>query len=188
MTSAPTSIRPTSGVAEDNRFLDSTESGEQLPSLFKVQLRAILRAAVRMKLKIMFPIIVDLEELRRARELLAEAQGELFREGLEHNPHRVGFMVEVPVRGDAVRAALASARSIFPQPRHERLDPVSAGRRPQQPAPRIYYEALHPAVLSAIAEVVNVARAAGKEVCICGEMASDPLATLLLVGIGLDLN
>ena len=48
------------------------------------------------------------------------------------------------------------------------------------------YEALHPAVLSAIAEVVSVARAAGKEVCICGEMASDPLATLLLVGMGLD--
>ena len=48
------------------------------------------------------------------------------------------------------------------------------------------YEALHPAVLSAIAEVVNVARAAGKEVCICGEMASDPLATLLLIGMGLD--
>ncbi|HEV2170709.1 MAG TPA: putative PEP-binding protein, partial [Candidatus Binatus sp.] len=48
------------------------------------------------------------------------------------------------------------------------------------------YEALHPAVISAIAEVVNVARAADKEVCLCGEMASDPLATLLLVGMGLD--
>ncbi len=48
------------------------------------------------------------------------------------------------------------------------------------------YEPLHPAVLSAIAEVVNVARGAGKEVCICGEMASDPMATLLLLGMGLD--
>jgi phosphoenolpyruvate-protein kinase (PTS system EI component) len=48
------------------------------------------------------------------------------------------------------------------------------------------YEALHPAVISAIAEVVNVARAADKEVCLCGEMASDPLAALLLVGMGLD--
>ncbi len=48
------------------------------------------------------------------------------------------------------------------------------------------YEALHPAVISAIAEVVNVGRAADKEVCLCGEMASDPLAALLLVGMGLD--
>ena len=48
------------------------------------------------------------------------------------------------------------------------------------------YEAFHPAVISAISEVVNVARAADKEVGICGEMASDPLATLLLVGLGFD--
>src|SRR5262245_38361582 len=48
------------------------------------------------------------------------------------------------------------------------------------------YEAFHPAVVSAISEIVNVARAADKEVDICGEMASDPLATLLLVGMGLD--
>src|SRR3984893_9066756 len=157
----------------------------EMPSLFKVQLRAILRAAARHEVKILFPMISSLEELRRARELLAEAQAELFREGLEHDPNvKVGIMVEVP---SAVWLAPRLIREVdfFSLGNNHLIQSLPAAAR-NNPRVAHLYEALHPAVLSAIAEVVSVARAAGKEVCICGEMASDPLATLLLVGMGLD--
>ena len=73
---------------EENPFLGwrSIRISLEMSGLFKVQLRAILRAAARFNVRIMFPMISSLEELRRASELLAEAQAELFNEGLEHNP------------------------------------------------------------------------------------------------------
>ncbi len=172
---------------EENPFLGwrSIRISLEMSGLFKVQLRAILRAAARHNVRILFPMISSLEELRRAKELLAESQAELFAEGLEHNPHiEVGIMVEVP---SAVWLAPRLAREVdfFSVGTNDLIQYLLAADR-NNPRVAHLYEALHPAVISAIAEVVNVARAADKEVCICGEMASDPLATLLLVGMGLD--
>jgi phosphotransferase system, enzyme I, PtsP len=172
---------------EENPFLGwrSIRISLEMSGLFKVQLRAILRAAAHHNVRIMFPMISSLEELRRAKELLAESQAELFKEGIEHNPNiEVGIMVEVP---SAVWLAPRLAREVdfFSVGTNDLIQYLLAADR-NNPKVAHLYEALHPAVISAIAEVVNVARAADKEVCLCGEMASDPLAALLLVGMGLD--
>ena len=172
---------------EENPFLGwrSIRISLEMSGLFKVQLRAILRAATRHNVRIMFPMISSVEELRRAKELLAEAQSELYNEGLDHNPDvPVGIMVEVP---SAVWLAprLAPEVDFFSIGTNDLIQYLLAADR-NNPKVAHLYEAFHPAVISAISEVVNVARAADKEVGICGEMASDPLASLLLVGMGFD--
>jgi phosphotransferase system enzyme I (PtsP) len=172
---------------EENPFLGwrSIRISLEMAGLFKVQLRAILRVAAKYNVRVLFPMISSMEELRRAREILEEAQAELFKEGVEHNPNiEVGIMVEVPA---AVWLAPRLSREVdfFSIGTNDLIQYLLAADR-NNPKVAHLYEALHPAVISAIAEVVNVARGADKEVCICGEMASDPLTTLLLVGIGLD--
>jgi|YelNatPaOPRAMG01_1025707.scaffolds.fasta_scaffold01488_26 phosphotransferase system enzyme I (PtsP) len=172
---------------EDNPFLGwrSIRISLEMAGLFKVQLRAILRAATRFNVRILFPMISSLEELWRAKELLAEARSELFNEGLDHNPQvPVGIMVEVP---SAVWLAPRLAREVdfFSIGTNDLIQYLLAADR-NNPKVAHLYEALHPAVISAVSEVVNVARAADKNVGICGEMASDPLATVLLVGMGFD--
>jgi phosphotransferase system enzyme I (PtsP) len=172
---------------EDNPFLGwrSIRISLQLPGIFKVQLRAILRAAAHHKIRLLFPMISSLEELASAREILLQAQVELEREGLEHDPAiEVGIMVEVPA---AVWLAPRLIREVdfFSVGTNDLIQYLLAADR-NNPRVAHLYESLHPAVLSAIVEIVNVARGAGKEVCLCGEMASDPMTTLLLVGMGLD--
>jgi phosphoenolpyruvate-protein phosphotransferase len=172
---------------EDNPFLGwrSIRVSLEMPELFKVQLRAILRASAKHNVKVMFPMISSLEELRQAKELLGEAQSELYREGLEHDPNiQVGIMIEVP---SAVWLAPRLVREVdFFSIGTNDLIQFLLGADRNNPKVAQLYEPLHPGVLSAIAEIVNVGRAAGKEVCICGEMASDPMATLVLIGMGLD--
>jgi phosphotransferase system enzyme I (PtsP) len=172
---------------EDNPFLGwrSIRISLELPGIFKVQLRAILRAAARHKVRLLFPMISSIEELQRAREILVEAKDELFNEGLEHNPEiELGIMIEVP---SAVWLSPRLIREVdfFSIGTNDLIQYLLAADR-NNPKVAHLYEPLHPAVLAAIADVVKVARDAGKEVCICGEMASDPMTTLLLVGMSLD--
>jgi phosphotransferase system, enzyme I, PtsP len=171
---------------EDNPFLGwrSIRVSLEMPSLFKVQLRAILRAAARANVRILFPMISSMDELRAARELLAEAKAELYREGVEHNPNiPVGAMIEVPA---AVWLAprLIKEVDFFSIGTNDLIQFLLAVDR-NNPKVAPLYEPLHPSVLSAVSQVFNVAHDAGKTVCICGEMASDPMATLLLIGMGL---
>jgi len=174
-------------VEEDNPFLGWRGIRITLdhPDIFLVQVRAMMRASEGYtNLRIMLPMITDVSEVDEAQRLLKKAYNEVCEEGTIIEMPQVGVMIEVP-------SAVYQARSLA-----KRVDFLSVGSNDltqyilavDRNNARVanLYDSLHPAVLRALIQVVEGGHQEGKHVSICGEMAGDPAAVILLLAIGFD--
>lgn len=155
------------------------------PDLFLPQLRAILRAAEGFPCRIMFPMVADIEEVRKARTWVEKAHNELAEESQPHAwPVELGIMVEIPSAA-LLAPALADEIDFFSIGTNDLTQYTLAAERGN---PALYHlaDGLHPAILRLIKEVVEASHQAGKWTGICGELGGDPEATPILVGLGVD--
>jgi phosphocarrier protein FPr len=153
------------------------------PDFFKAELRAILRASAGHNVKIMFPMVADIGELRRARALLEEAREEVLQRGIPIAPKvDVGIMVEIPSAA-LLAPVFAGEVDFFSIGTNDLTQYTMAAERGN--ADVVYLQdALHPAVLGLIDRTIRGADEVGKWVGVCGELAGDPVAMPLLLGLG----
>ncbi|MGN7469144.1 phosphoenolpyruvate--protein phosphotransferase [Brevibacillus sp. SAFN-007a] len=153
--------------------------------LFRTQLRALLRASVHGHLKIMFPMIATLEEFREAKAILEEE-----REGLQNSGVAVSDRIEVGIMIEIPAAALMAdvfAREVdfFSIGTNDLIQYTMAADRMNERVAYLY-QPYHPAVLRLLKNVIEAGHSQGKWVGMCGEMAGDPVAIPILLGLGLD--
>jgi phosphotransferase system enzyme I (PtsI) len=153
------------------------------PDVFRVQLRAILRASVFGNMRVMIPMVSGMEEVEAAKAMIDETARELRAEGKEVAGRiPVGIMVEVPAA--VCLAAELSAKCDFFSIGTNDLIQYSLALDRTNPEVTDLYQPLHPSILRMIKTVLDVGRKTGTPVSVCGGMAADPLSSALLVGMG----
>jgi phosphoenolpyruvate-protein phosphotransferase/dihydroxyacetone kinase phosphotransfer subunit len=176
--SMPTEANPFLGVRAIRLSLNQ-------PGLFLTQLRAVLRAGASYEMQVMLPMVANLEEILRAREFLSQAHQQLKQEEVSHKwPIVTGIMIEIPSAA-LLSTALAPHVDFFSIGTNDLTQYTLAAER-GNPKLNGYLDGLHPAVLHQIKMVVEAAHQHDKWVGVCGEIASDSQATMVLLGLGVD--
>ena len=173
------------GPQEDNSFMGFRAIRFCLVNqdIFKTQLRAILRASAKGNVKIMYPMISGVAELRRANQILEEVKVDLRAESLAFNEGiEVGAMVEIPSAA-AIIDLLAEEADFFSIGTNDLIQYLIAVDRLNDLVAHLY-EPAHPAVLRTLKLIIDEANRLGKHVSVCGEIAGDPIYAILLMGMG----
>ncbi len=152
--------------------------------MFKIQLRAILRASASGPLRVMFPLLTSLIELRQAKMTLLDAMEDLEESGIAFNRDiEVGMMMETPAAASQAREFTREV-SFVSIGTNDLIQYVLAADRGNERVAR-YYSASHPAVIRTVRDIIRTCRRASVDCSLCGEMAGEPIYTLLLLGLGL---
>lgn len=154
------------------------------PTLFKTQIRAVLRASVNKNVQFMIPMVSTLEELRKSKKLIEECKHDLRKDKIKFDSHlKIGIMVEVPSAA-VMTKEFAEECDFLSIGTNDLIQYLMAVDRGNDLVSNLYQE-FSPVVIRTIKHIVEEAGKAGKSVNICGEMAADTLAIPLLVGLGL---
>ncbi len=153
------------------------------PAMFLTQLRAVLRAAAYGKINLLLPMVAHASEIRQVVALLARARAQLDERAEVYGSVRLGAMIEVPAAALCVRMFLRHF-DFLSIGTNDLIQYTLAIDRVDESVAHLY-DPLHPAILHLVASVIAEARAQGKSVSVCGEMAGDPAMTRLLLGMGL---
>jgi len=171
---------------EDNPFLGMR--GLRLcfenPSVFKTQIRAVLRAAKYGNLWLMLPMVGSLDDIRKAKAIVKEVKNELSREGIEYKPDvPLGIMIEIPAI--AVIADIVVGEVDFASIGTNDLCQYLTAVDRLNPKVTEYYQSYHPAMFRLIGQAASAFNAAGKSISVCGEMGGEPMAAAVFIGLGI---
>jgi len=174
-------------IMERNPFLGlrSIRFCLRYPEILRTQLRAILRASAEGKLKILFPMVSRVEELRQVREILEETKNSLREENILFDEKiEIGLLIEVPAAA-LITSLLAKEVDFLSIGTNDLIQYTLAVDRGNENVANLY-EPSHPSIVRLVKQVIVAAQEAGKWIGTCGEMAAEPVFTIMFIGMGIN--